>query len=1003
MSLSKSRALPLLLLTVISSIPLTSRVSGQRPRLLKDINTTRLGRLSSDPAFFTDVGGRTVFIATTVRHGTELFASDGTAPGTRVLADRPGSSYPAYLTALGKVALLSYYTGSDRELWITDGTDTGTHSLVPSSKFKTPMHLVRFGNRILFSAIVAGMGTELCISDGTTAGTRLLKDIVPGPGSSAPQGTVVVGNTVYFLANSTRTSIELWRTDGTAAGTLRVNVIKAKVDGAIVQTVAMGNRVVVAIGLQIFTSNGTAAGTISIADGQIVGVTKNYFCYATFAGIDLVLWSSDGSSRASVKLATLIRGAQQVKLNQSIVTASVLLFPWGPAGQRDLFRTDGTVPGTYRITPANGSGLLPLFPSGATFKGRTYFIAGAGSPTGVELWTTDGTAGGTRPFHDVYIGPDNFYPASFAVIGSRLWFSANTIAGREPWLTDGTVGGTRMVADLNARATWSTASSMYSYDAFASAYGSTYFMSSRPFGLWKTDGTAAGTSQVSPAVQGSWLGIKSALGRLFFSANDRQHGHELWSSDGTAAGTGILKDINPGPASGLYSGPGGTSVAGLAEYDGGLLFSGLDQLGAELWRTDGTTAGTVMVKDILPGTSGSRPTGFFAHGGKMIFFTEPRSASGSSKPEMWKTDGTTAGTVKVAVNLNGQRYVNGPVAYGKGRFLFITWSSFIYYVWASDGTAAGTRQVATITGPGSSLEILGGTSKGCFVAHTNYQGAKLALWFWDAAAGKMILLQSGVQTTPWRGTIDGALLRDHLIYEFESPGRGVELFTSDGSVAGTRLLADLNPGQPSSKPHSFARVGSRFLYFIAGETAEDLRVWRTDGTANGTYKMPGNARPFGKMLANDGQLFYAADDPQVGAEPFALDLDAMTVAVGRGCGERSTATLNAQDPVIGLTDYLHLDGAMPARIGIMVFGAKPRDLRSVILLGSGCVVALDFRLPTFSLPIKTDPAGAATLTLRIPADLSLIGADIMAQAAVGSTRGPYGFDLSAALHLTLGY
>ena len=169
--------------------------------------------------------------------------------------------------------------------------------------------------------------------------------------------------------------------------------------------------------------------------------------------------------------------------------------------------------------------------------------------------------------------------------------------------------------------------------------------------LWKSDGTAAGTVMVKdirPGTTGSYAREPDGrrIGTLFFAANDGSHGNELWKSDGTAAGTVLVKDINPGSVRSM--------PAYLTNVDGTLFFTANDgtarqraveerrhgrrhrhgqghqprhrpapapnlttverhallhgrrrRHGNELWKSDGTAAGTVLVKDINPGTGSS--------------------------------------------------------------------------------------------------------------------------------------------------------------------------------------------------------------------------------------------------------------------------------------------------------------------------------------------------------------------------------------------------------------
>src|SRR5205823_2224551 len=133
--------------------------------------------------------------------------------------------------------------------------------------------------------------------------------------------------------------------------------------------------------------------------------------------------------------------------------------------------------------------------------------------------------------------------------------------------------------------------------------------------------------------------LTNVNGILYFSGHDGfvpgGHGSELWRSDGTTAGTVLVKDINPG---------GSSYPSLLTPVNGTLFFRASDGIhGYELWKSDGTTAGTVMLKDINPGSASSYPRGLTNVNGTLYF-----DATGAIPgDELWKSDGTTAGTTLV--------------------------------------------------------------------------------------------------------------------------------------------------------------------------------------------------------------------------------------------------------------------------------------------------------------------------------------------------------------------
>jgi ELWxxDGT repeat protein len=334
------------------------------------------------------------------------------------------------------------------------------------------------------------------------------------------------------------------------------------------------------------------------------------------------------------------------------------------------------------INPGSAASSIDLL---TDFDGRLYFVADDGVH-GRELWTSDGSAEGTSLFLDFFpvSEPSGTYDqpyASLAAVDHALYFALDTIdAGTQLWTSDGTAAGTTMLRAFDS-------GQYYDVPGMFTAVGDHVIFSAGDTqygqGVWATDGTPSGTvllTDINMGLQASYLSAFTLLnGQVYFQVMDYARSRTtFWTTDGTPTGTHELEI------------PMGLVGFGTVAFEGQLYFGGHINDGSPsgeypssgLWKTDGTAAGTVFIRE-TPG---------FGHlqnlAGKLYF---------ALNDGVWTSDGTAAGTqLLTPLPYDDDDAYDLQLTEFNGQVYFKPWGSPSFSLWKTNGTPEGTGQLAVL-------------------------------------------------------------------------------------------------------------------------------------------------------------------------------------------------------------------------------------------------------------------------------------------------------------------
>lgn len=658
-----------------------------------------------------------------------------------------------------------------------------------------PDSFVVLNDRAIFAATNATSGRELWITDGTSDGTRLLKDVQPGEVSSAPQNLVKVGNSVFFTANDGSHGRELWKTDGTDAGTVLVADLNAGGSGTnFLELVDSNGTAFLATEDSLFRSDGTEAGTTLVQSG-LPGIAE----LTVFQG-DVFFATTSGLMRSNGTAAgtTLVSSLRSVA---ELAATSTTLFFKASRNNTDveLFKSDGTDAGTVRVKDINPSG--PSNPTSLRLVGnQLYFLANDGSH-GIELWTSNGVGTGTKLVTDLTPG---IYSNPIKLLGDlngQLCFWA---ANFEIGFTDGTAAGTRMLT-----ATGSKQMDLNATPTVAVRFGNRLIFNGWRNGganaIWSTDGTNAGTLRLSYSNGGSPGNLIALGSQVVFTQSDATQGRELWTTNGTVAGTKLLKDINSDGTRGVNSmtEKAASLIGQPVEANGKLFFLSSDAIGRlQVWQSNGTSAGANQVTNLI----GSAQS--LVAAANRAFFVESRfdAATNTTSYAVWCTDGFKTTVLRSSTQSPQLGAANGLVYISTGDSL-----------WQTNGTVAGTKSLLS----GLNIRHLTTADSNLFFTEINASsGERLMRWNGTAAVPLTDFHKSSLMQliAPQITTVGNRMLFLDLQNHLRS---------SDGTVAGT-IRFDMVVSK-------IVRIGMQVIVFNAQTTASfPAAAYITDGTVAGT-------------------------------------------------------------------------------------------------------------------------------------------------------------------------
>jgi ELWxxDGT repeat protein len=780
-----------------------------------------------------------------------------------------------------------------------------------------PSDLVQLGESFYFEAYDPQHGRELWVSDGSEPGTRRLTDLCPGACDARIDFMRVLGGRLFFLSSEFATDT-LQVLDGDQLSTV------GRVPGRVREMVAAGDALYLQVdsggSTSILRSRGDADDLEPFLDicGTDGGNCTVYTRIESLEGHIFFLKDGYFQRLSPAGVAERLAEADQAQLIGSAAGGRFFFWVCRSSGCA-IYSSDGTAAGTA-VPPGGDS--VGGFLSFQVWHGKLYWGNADGWLTFTDGFTTTVTAAaadsliGATPGHLFFIRrsdyPDHvlfslstggtysqlsafrhFDPKVVGVLGESIFLA---IDGTSLHFSDGTPAGTRQLGDLVWQAHDSAAT------IAGRLYAPAYHLGSFAKKDFYTFDAAGNGQRTLPPRLLPWAEDAEALANTSVVAKGASEAGGLWRVDpqtlavtampapalGVRAASGDRLLVNGAANQPPFYGitPNGSEILPIerpiafADGDGGRFYWGEAVLGEVLWESDGTLAGSRPLFDFSPGLvqppcsyhcTPRHPSSLRVDGDRIYLVA--KASPGSDEAALWVYD-RVKGLPTRLLTFQEAFYTSRPVLHPVGDRMVLSLGNPETYgndLWVTDGTPEGTYLLHAYDSGRGELTVFGAAGGRLFLRDDRDR-----LFASDLAPGHLDLLLDQPGLSLWAFIGAGtAAVGDRFFFVAHSPELGVELWTSDGTPAGTRPL-DLRPGPLGSWPSSLLGVGER-LVLAADRGSHGMELYQSDGTPEGTSLLadlaPGETPSSPSAIRAVGErLFFTADDGTTGRGLWSLDL-----------------------------------------------------------------------------------------------------------------------------------